>query len=368
MGTEIQLLDMPDLLATFLLWRSGLPLSSLAHTVDRSTRQFPNAIRLAGWSHLFGNLMKHACNQTERWPKVLAALRVLCFFFRNESWRDEVVSKKKHVYPECVKLLRTFNAKFGKWRYETVWKVLKQLRPLRVLCEVHLFSVADIFGDNFQDKVVLNEVQAACRWTDLWVFIDAFFVIVINPLELGRHWGLVCSCCVALREAGTTYTCIHSSRRLEFARKFTIMLAGALAKDGSQLKVEDCEGVQWIWISISFVLRSTSQQLVLKTKWLYVEPWRMAEADDPIEAAEVLKQLTEGDESKMCPLSLRHKRELLPSLQARYQLNMVWPIVKQMISKHFRNYKCLVCGFYENSLEKFFSDVEIKCRYKFQNS
>ena len=69
MGTEIGLLDCPNLIPIFLLFISGTKLADLVPQVDLSSRLFKNAIRISGWSHLLGNLMYLGRRATPRHKK-----------------------------------------------------------------------------------------------------------------------------------------------------------------------------------------------------------------------------------------------------------------------------------------------------------
>jgi hypothetical protein len=91
MGTELGFVDVPDFVDAFLLWLGGKPFATLQ--VNPATRLLPNALRLAGWSHMFGNLMKHAAQSLEEWKVILKHLRALCRFFRVRAWRSTIIRK-----------------------------------------------------------------------------------------------------------------------------------------------------------------------------------------------------------------------------------------------------------------------------------
>ena len=58
MGTEIKMLDCKDVLYAFLQHLCGVTMASLAGTVSACSRLFNKAVRISGWSHLFGK-----CNE-----------------------------------------------------------------------------------------------------------------------------------------------------------------------------------------------------------------------------------------------------------------------------------------------------------------
>jgi hypothetical protein len=151
-GTEVAIPDCPDILHAFLRRLQGVPMELLEGTIDPHSKLFGNAIKMPGWSHMFGNLMHYACKQVDTWPVLLNAIRVLCKFFRNVSWRRTLVSELKHIYPPVVALLKTFKESLKKWRYETIWLCMFALRPLRFLCQIYLTDPFLYFGDGFQDR------------------------------------------------------------------------------------------------------------------------------------------------------------------------------------------------------------------------
>ena len=80
MGTEIRILDTPDIIYAYLQRLKGIPMESLVGAVDATSRLFCNAVRIPGWSHTFGNLMEAACKYVDRWPELLDSMCTLARF------------------------------------------------------------------------------------------------------------------------------------------------------------------------------------------------------------------------------------------------------------------------------------------------
>ena len=316
MGIEFGVIDAPDILKAFLRRRMGVPMSLLAGTVDLSSRLFCEALRISGWGHTFGNIMYFACKCFARWPEMLSHIRVLLRFFKNPTWRERIADALSEQFPEARLLLKSFTASLAKWRYETVDTCLGQLFVLRRLCQEFLHDIDRMFPQ-FQDKELLIDVRTACRFKDLWTFIGAFYAELIHPLELARRWGLVCSCCSALRHAGAKQSkCPRSSRRIREARAFLDELINNLVTNGNDLESMSvkCEGVGWVCTGLSLALRRTGRELNTKTGYRQKAPWRVSECDDPIQAAECAKQLRALPDDISDPLLRRYKSELLPLL------------------------------------------------------
>ena len=170
----------------------------------------PNALQVCGWSHLFGNLMKSAAYATSNWPILLRGMRILCNFFRNDSWRQNIKDKLRGKVPSIDALLLSFTSTLAKWRFETLHDVQQSLLRLRVLCQEHLKDACSLFKD-FQEPQTLKDFATACKWDHLWQWMASFFRFVLRPLEKGRRWGLLCACCEEERQAGGYFSRTHHS-------------------------------------------------------------------------------------------------------------------------------------------------------------
>ena len=70
-GVELRLLELPDFLRAFCSWAKGMPLARCAGLVDAGTSLWPRALRIWGWSHTLGGVMKEAAKAHPHWPDVL---------------------------------------------------------------------------------------------------------------------------------------------------------------------------------------------------------------------------------------------------------------------------------------------------------
>ena len=199
-GVEMHLLEAPDIIDAFVQYMDGAPLESVAPLVKVGTRMWPRAMRIAGWSHTIGGIMKTAAEAFPQWPSHLADERSLCKFFKNVTYRRHIVRTLGPLHPELSSLLSSFTAGFAKWRYETECEVLRQLLPLRDLCENKL--VAALFP-KVQGQAELDRFFRACRCKDFWRWAKVAYPEVFRRLERLRKWGMVCDheVCEALRKA-----------------------------------------------------------------------------------------------------------------------------------------------------------------------
>ena len=113
--------------------------------------------------------MEACCRSFAGWPEILSCLRVLCRVFRISSYRTHLAKSSIKIEGiDLAKLLKEFTAGFAKWRFETLHEVLRQLGPLRRLCEDHIER--SHFG-GVQDEDDMTAFMKACKTPELWRFI-----------------------------------------------------------------------------------------------------------------------------------------------------------------------------------------------------
>ena len=261
--------------------------------------------------------MKYACRCIDSWPTKLSKLKALCGFFRVKAWRHVIVRSGAQLYEGLEALLKSFTAKFLKWRYETLYNCFGQLDKLRVFCTTVLVVHLKEWFSSFKDSDLLNAVYDALLDNELWVFVTVFFKLIFEPLELARRWGLVCKCCREERNATFKRSkCVMASRRLPEARKFLQGVIQKLVQTGNNIDFQFAEGVEWIARSVAFTARKVSADLRYKTTYLNNPPWLIAECDDPEIAAECARLLQLGDTARLTPLELEYRECLVSSLEA----------------------------------------------------
>jgi len=188
-GTEIGLVETPDLLRAFYRWMDGAELIDLRALVDQSSRLFPNSIRIIGFGHTCGGIMKTACESYEDWPSILDKCRSIVWLYRNRSYRDHLQTKLKHRVD--VRCLDHFEANFIKWRYETIATVFWNCVKVRTISEHHVRE--ELFAE-VQDRKKLQQAVSACRDKKFWRFVAAADKFVVRRCEGLRHWSMVCDC------------------------------------------------------------------------------------------------------------------------------------------------------------------------------
>ena len=190
-GVEMHLLEVPDFTEAFIVWIGGAPRHMMHPLVRHDVRLFARAVRIAGWSHTMGNLMKALAEEFHMWPVYIKHLRVLCKFFKNDSYRTHIENKLKD-FPNINALVKSFTAGFAKWRYETVVEVLGQLGKLRQFCEEQLSASLKILFSHVQDAAELEGVHEACKDKPFWRWVVVARTEIFERLEVLRKWGMVC--------------------------------------------------------------------------------------------------------------------------------------------------------------------------------
>ena len=74
-GGEMSTLTMLDCAEAYCAWMSGTDILRCRTLVNKDQRWLPNALRVAGWSHVMGNAMKAIAESCADWPRYLKMLR-----------------------------------------------------------------------------------------------------------------------------------------------------------------------------------------------------------------------------------------------------------------------------------------------------
>ena len=313
-GIELKMLDCPNILAAYLRRLAGVPASALVDTIDKASRLFSRALRLGDWSHMFANLVKSATKAIPHWPKLLQMMRSLLSFFRNGSWRKHLA---RYIGTDTArKKLKSFTASLAKWRYETLFDVLDALLNVGNIAQNYLVRI-DVVFPNFKDRSLLADVREAAAASDLWYFMRLFLDVVVGPLERSRRWGLACPCHEQDRLEKKSYTCNRNGRRLHQARNFVELTVNSLGRRGRNLNLADCGGIDWIHQGVSLAARRVSAELAIKGHHLKRTPALMSEADDPLQAIELHRQLSTTPDEKLDSLSQYYKQVFLDDLMVR---------------------------------------------------
>jgi len=182
-GTEKHTLEMRDCVRAYCEWMAGRPLDECRQYVDVTRRWLPNAIRLAGWSHNLGNIMKHTAEASINWPRILDGMSTMVNFLRNETWRS-FVKKALALNPPAgidLDILDRFEAaSLAKWRYETVALTMFVLSKFAAICRHHIHPE---WFNNAQDKTELQKVFTICAWD---FFLGVHFLWVPRGVPTNR--------------------------------------------------------------------------------------------------------------------------------------------------------------------------------------
>ena len=199
-GVEMHLLEAPDMVDAFMAHLNCTPFCRLKALVKHDVRLWARSLRIAGWSHTLGNIMKTAAETFPKWPLYLQHERRLCKFYKNVTHRRHIVRCLGPRFPDLKGKLGGFTAGFAKWRYETEVEVLRQLLRLRVLSEEQLDPA---LFPNPQDKEEVAGFFKACQDKGFWRWANVAHREVFSRLERCRKWGMVCNHpeCEELRKA-----------------------------------------------------------------------------------------------------------------------------------------------------------------------
>ena len=235
-------------------------------------------------------------------------------------------------FPDTKLLLKSFQGRIAKWRYQTLPEAMESLLKLRELCETWLKFPEHIFP-NFQDGALLRRVKEACNWAEFWMFLDVAYELVLAPMERLRRWGLKCPCCDLARYLQKKRPgCPNAGRRLHQAKQ---KVAETLQGMTMSLETiwERSNGVPFVFNDVSLMLRRVIYDMTAKFAYLGSIPYLVVLACDPVVAKECARQLRTADFEKLDGLSKHFFRTLLPSLDLRGNGGEVDEILEKEISK-----------------------------------
>ena len=283
-GTESGLADVPDLLPLFFHWllndAGPLPL------IVQGSFLFPDAMGVAGWNHLWSNLVKAAFNTVPGWPEKLRKLRSLCSFLRIKGYSEVIARVMRNLNMfDVAKHVEVFYAGFFKIRWETMALVLFQLNRI---FPIRFHMTKEVFGD-VQERSMLKEFLVLCKDDGLWYFIMASEPFA-RYCDHGRKWGLACPCHEEGLLRGESIERVHKSRRLHEAWPFICRWCVTSYRRASLLRLEDCSGDVETHAAVAHMYRFVPPQLKQTTYYIRILPWYFAMCDNQEAAGCVLAQ------------------------------------------------------------------------------
>ena len=308
-GIEIKTVAMPWILQALLSWMGGRGLLSCKPLIDHSRRLFIRALRISGWSHLMGNLMKKVAESSGQWPGIIACLRNCCTVLHNATWRKHM---QRCLRGQGLDLtpLNSFTPTLIKWRYECIDSVTEKLAELRPLLQG---KVTRAWFQNPQDGELVNHFIDGCGSPFFGVYVTHASREVFHPTELQRHWGMVCGCAEHIQdraEGKSTKHCWRNSRRLREVAEFADKAMREAQTRATALHIRDVEDHNLAHKAIVDQLRAKASGLRMRCKYLHRVPWLFANADEQEHAVEILRQVRSVDLEHHDPLTQDVMRRL----------------------------------------------------------
>ena len=236
-------------------------------------------MRISGWSHGFGNIMKKTAESIPTWPAKLQAMQQLVTFWKNHTWRTLVRGASRQQNLEGTDALEHVSASFAKWRYETITQVTKELSRMRPFGERVVRH--ELFKDP-QDKSLMDSVVFHYQDKPLQAFITVTNKFIWKTLEDARRWGMTCDCDlhIQLRRSGARHiSCPRNGRNIRHGWAFIQSLIADLRDKANALTLADCEGDLEVYRDTRDMLLKVMGSLRMRFKYLSVAPWSFANAD-----------------------------------------------------------------------------------------
>ena len=318
-GIELGIAQCPDILEAFFAWINGRPLEDCRILVNPNTRLFfKRCLRIIGWNHTLGGIMKSICKVAPSWPEVLCKIQALCAFLRNDTWREYLAKCVGNKVPNAKELLKHFTATTAKWRFETMIIVMCALRPLREICSKYL---REELYKNTQERVLVQDACNASRDPWFWKFIEYGYEHCFSVLEHIRRWGLICACCNHLRAShGGSQKhifCVRNSRRLDEAWVWVQDRCKELQAKATTLLPSMVEDSQSLCQLLKGMCRRAADLLHRRFKYLGVVPWLLTNANEVACAAVCVAQIDAVPLEEHDPITRDFERRLGADLRVR---------------------------------------------------
>ena len=289
-GVEMKTIELPFILSAFIAWHEGRDLLACRPLVDHNRRLFQYALRLSGWGHLWGNLMKSMAENGTRWETSLTQLRAMVAFLRVASWRKTIQRflKARGIPDAELAELDHFSATTAKWRYQTIAFCMASISR----CRAALAHVVPEMFANVKDRVTIEGALNAINDEFFLPYVTCASREVFGPAEGCRHWGMVCPCHVAERHEGKKHIhCWRNGKRLAEVRKFVKDQIAEVHHKARHLPLEAAENRQDVHKGITFHLMAEESGLRMRSKYYSKVPWLFSEADTAEGAEECMKQV-----------------------------------------------------------------------------
>ena len=276
-GTELSTLTMDDCVLAYCLWMGGLPLGQCKQYVNKGARWLPNALRVGGWCHSWGNIMRLVAESCPEWTRYLAMVRDVVPFFRNPSWRFFLSRKLKALDIPGLDLTPLLKGpcQIAKWRYETIAAAFVDLLTYRDVCRHFLLE----WFSTSKETELIRKAWTAVQDDQWWAFLSTTSREMFTPCELARHWGMVCKCLghqMVRHEMGNKsirIKCWWNSRRLSQAEEFIFNFVADRRTRYTSLTQAECEGNQIVFGQTKALLLKVCSLARGFFKYLSAPPW-----------------------------------------------------------------------------------------------
>ena len=271
-GTEQHTVEVPDIVRSLLAWMSGKPLAECRTLINFDRRLLWRALRVGGWGHAVGNLMKNLCEKDPLWTRYRPRLQDICSLMRNKTWRSNIKRRLPPGVPEPERLDH-FSASLAVWRYETADEVLMAIHRIRDILENNVSM--EIFASP-KDRETIRGAVLGCQEKGLHTYVARVGNDVIHPTEGSRRWGMVCPCPehVRMRHEGAKHVdCIYHGKRLRDAWKHILNEIETAKTTRQTLTLEACEGNQEVHRSVRSMLSRKISGLKLRFTYFSLIPW-----------------------------------------------------------------------------------------------
>ena len=149
---------LPELAKGIFASTAGVSMTLLDGTINMDEKLPPRAVNAAGRSHMFGNLMKHAChNKGDPLSSNACARYAECF--GTSLWHRTIIATLKVKYPALEKDTCIFpRGSSQRGATSRFWLRFGELLRVRELCQTHLANPQAVRDVNIQQAKLLGDL------------------------------------------------------------------------------------------------------------------------------------------------------------------------------------------------------------------
>lgn len=242
--------------------------------VTRQVWLMPAALQMPGWLHMFDNILKEVANYCAFFPAFMKSLKVVCAFWRSESYRLMIVTnlRAKGLPVEAKAFAQLKFPTFANWRFSKLEDCAVSVRSACVIVSEHLELHA---FDGCRDKEDWRTTFFTMR-DGRWRLQLDFIATLSKTIGSIRVWGSGCSCHETQLLEGKRVACALKGRRAAEASDYIKGQCVKLLATASNITLEYVGNDVPMQIELATAYRMAGAAVQKRTQFLDALPYLLS--------------------------------------------------------------------------------------------